>query len=291
MSGPISTQLLAGAPARDQMLDALRTRLTQAGSPKITLATVLVGNDGPSKRYVASKHTTAAEVGIGSVQVDLPATTTQEELNEVVARLAMDANVHGILVQMPLPNHLDAEQVLRLIPADKDVDGLTSESLGRLVRGLPGHIGCTPLGVLRILEHYNIATAGQQAVVVGRSTLVGYPLSVLLARKGIDCTVTLAHSRTERLEEICRSADILISATGIAHSITTAHIKPNAVVIDVGISRTENGIVGDVDPASAMGLARALTPMPGGTGIMTVACLMENTVNAAVLQGVKLSIR
>jgi methylenetetrahydrofolate dehydrogenase (NADP+)/methenyltetrahydrofolate cyclohydrolase len=291
MSGPISTQLLAGAPARDQMLDALRTRLTQAGSPKITLATVLVGNDGPSQRYVASKHTTAAEVGIGSVQVDLPATTTQEELNEVVARLAMDATVHGILVQMPLPNHLDAEQVLRLIPADKDVDGLTSESLGRLVRGLPGHIGCTPLGVLRILEHYNIATAGQQAVVVGRSTLVGYPLSVLLARKGIDCTVTLAHSRTERLEEICRSADILISATGIAHSITTAHIKPNAVVIDVGISRTENGIVGDVDPASAMGLARALTPMPGGTGIMTVACLMENTVNAAVLQGVKLSIR
>jgi methylenetetrahydrofolate dehydrogenase (NADP+)/methenyltetrahydrofolate cyclohydrolase len=273
------------------MLDALRTRLTQAGSPKITLATVLVGNDGPSKRYVASKHTTAAEVGIGSVQVDLPATTTQEELNEVVARLVMDATVHGILVQMPLPNHLDAEQVLRLIPADKDVDGLTSESLGRLVRGLPGHIGCTPLGVLRILEHYNIATAGQQAVVVGRSTLVGYPLSVLLARKGIDCTVTLAHSRTERLEEICRSADILISATGIAHSITTAHIKPNAVVIDVGISRTENGIVGDVDPASAMGLARALTPMPGGTGIMTVACLMENTVNAAVLQGVKLSIR
>jgi len=287
MSKTISTQLLAGAPARDQMLDSLRTRLTQAGSPRITLATVLVGNDGPSKRYVASKHTTAAEVGISSVQVDLPATTTQQELNDVVARLAMDATVHGILVQMPLPNHLDAEQVLRLIPADKDVDGLTSESLGRLVRGLPGHIGCTPLGVLRILEHYNIATAGQRAVVVGRSTLVGYPLSILLARKGIDCTVTLAHSRTERLEEVCRSADILISATGIAHSITALHIKPNAVVVDVGISRTENGIVGDVDPASAMGLAGALTPMPGGTGIMTVACLMENTVNAAVMQGVR----
>jgi methylenetetrahydrofolate dehydrogenase (NADP+)/methenyltetrahydrofolate cyclohydrolase len=250
------------------------------------LATVLVGDDGPSKRYVASKHKTAAEVGIGSVQVDLPAATTQQELNEVVARLATDATVHGILVQMPLPGHLDAEQVLRLIPADKDVDGLTSESLGRLVRGLPGHIGCTPLGVLRILEHYKIPTAGQHAVVVGRSTLVGYPLSVLLARKGIDCTVTLAHSRTQRLEEICRGADILISATGIAHSITAQHIKPSAVVIDVGISRTENGIVGDVDPAAAMGLAQALTPMPGGTGIMTVACLMENTVNAAVLQGI-----
>jgi methylenetetrahydrofolate dehydrogenase (NADP+)/methenyltetrahydrofolate cyclohydrolase len=270
------------------MLDSLRTRLARAGSPKITLATVLVGNDGPSKRYVASKHKTAAEVGIGSLQVDLPATTTQQELNDVVARLATDATVHGILVQMPLPDHLDAEQVLRLIPADKDVDGLTSESLGRLVRGLPGHIGCTPLGVLRILEHYNIATTGQHAVVVGRSTLVGYPLSVLLARKGIDCTVTLAHSRTEQLAKVCRSADILISATGIAHSITGEHIQPNAVVIDVGISRTENGIVGDVDPGAAMGLARALTPMPGGTGIMTVACLMENTVNAAVLQGVQL---
>jgi methylenetetrahydrofolate dehydrogenase (NADP+)/methenyltetrahydrofolate cyclohydrolase len=155
------------------------------------------------------------------------------------------------------------------------------------VRGLPGHIGCTPLGVLRILEHYNIATAGQHAVVVWRSTLVGYPLSVLLARKGIDCTVTLSHSRTQNLEEVCRSADILISATGIAHSITAQHIQPNAVVIDVGISRTENGIVGDVDPVAAMGRARALTPMPGGTGIMTVACLMENTVNAAALQGIR----
>ena len=283
----INTLLLAGAPARDQILDSLRSRITQAGSPVITLATVLVGNDGPSQRYVASKHKTAAEVGIGSVQVDLPAATTQQELNDVVTRLAADATVHGILVQMPLPSHLDAEQVLHLIPADKDVDGLTSESLGRLVRGLPGHIGCTPLGVLRILEHYNIATAGQHAVVVGRSTLVGYPLSVLLARKGIDCTVTLAHSRTERLDEVCRGADILISATGIAHSITAQHIQPNAVVIDVGISRTANGIVGDVDPDAAMGRARGLTPMPGGTGIMTVACLMENTVNAAVLQGVR----
>lgn len=287
MSGTISTQMLAGAPARDQILGSLRSRILQAGSPVITLATVLVGKDGPSQRYVASKHKTAAEVGIGSVQIDMPATTTQQELNDVVARLATDGTVHGILVQMPLPDHLDAEQVLRLIPADKDVDGLTSESLGRLVRGLPGHIGCTPLGVLRILEHYKIATAGQHAVVVGRSTLVGYPLSVLLARKGIDCTVTLAHSRTKELDEICRNADILISATGIAHSITTEFIKPNAVVIDVGISRTQNGIVGDVDPSGAMGRARALTPMPGGTGLMTVACLMENTVNAAVLQGVR----
>ena len=283
-----NTRELAGAPARDRILETLRTRLKNAGLPTINLATVLVGNDGPSQRYVASKHKTAQEVGIGSVQVEFPASVSQDELNSKIVELAANPAVHGILVQMPLPEHLDAEQVLRLIPADKDVDGLTSESLGRLVRGLPGHVGCTPLGVLRILEHYNIPTSGQHAVVVGRSTLVGYPLSVLLARKGIDCTVTLAHSRTKDLSAVCREADILISATGVAHSIGVDHIKDGAVVIDVGISRTASGIVGDVDQAAAMGRASAVTPMPGGTGIMTVACLMENTVNAAVLQGVKL---
>ena len=288
MSETVATQILAGAPARDQILATLRARIQAAGSPVINLATVLVGDDGPSQRYVASKHKTAAEVGIGSVQVEFPANISQDVLNAKVAELAADSTVHGILVQMPLPEHLDAEQVLRLIPADKDVDGLTSESLGRLVRGLPGHVGCTPLGVLRILEHYNIPTAGKHAVVVGRSTLVGYPLSVLLARKGIDCTVTLAHSRTKDLAAVCREADILISATGVAHSIGADHIAPGAVVIDVGISRTDAGIVGDVDQSAAMGRASAVTPMPGGTGIMTVACLMENTVNAAVLQGVKL---
>jgi methylenetetrahydrofolate dehydrogenase (NADP+)/methenyltetrahydrofolate cyclohydrolase len=140
--------------------------------------------------------------------------------------------------------------------------------------------------VLRLLQHYNIPTSGQHAVVVGRSTLVGLPLSVLLARKGIDCTVTLAHSRTQNLEDVCQSADILVSATGIASSITAQHVSPGAVVIDVGISRTDAGLVGDVDAASVNGIARALTPMPGGTGLMTVACLMENTVNAAVMQGV-----
>jgi methylenetetrahydrofolate dehydrogenase (NADP+)/methenyltetrahydrofolate cyclohydrolase len=158
--------------------------------------------------------------------------------------------------------------------------------MGRLMRGLDGHIGCTPLGVVRLLQHYGIATAGKHAVVVGRSTLVGLPLSVLLARKGIDCTVTLAHSRTSNLAEVCRSADIVISATGVARSISADHVSPGATVIDVGISRTEAGIVGDIDADAVMGIASSLTPMPGGTGIMTVACLMENTVNAAVMQGI-----
>ncbi|MSZ60559.1 MAG: bifunctional 5,10-methylene-tetrahydrofolate dehydrogenase/5,10-methylene-tetrahydrofolate cyclohydrolase [Actinobacteria bacterium] len=277
---------MAGAPARDAILAGLAARITKAGSPHIALATVLVGDDAPSRKYVASKHATAQSIGIESVQLELPSTTTQTDLEAAVSRLATDSQVHGILVQLPLPSHLDTEAVLRLIPAEKDVDGLTEASLGRLVRDVPGHIGCTPLGVLRLLQHYGITTSGKHAVVIGRSTLVGLPLSVLLARKGIDATVTLAHSRTENLEALCKTADIVISATGVARSITAAHVSPGATVIDVGISRTESGIVGDVDAASVTGIAGALTPMPGGTGIMTVACLMENTVNAAVMQGV-----
>jgi methylenetetrahydrofolate dehydrogenase (NADP+)/methenyltetrahydrofolate cyclohydrolase len=221
------------------------------------------------------------------VQVELSATAKQGEVEAVVSRLANDPRVHGILVQLPLPAHLDTDAVLRLIPADKDVDGLTEQSLGRLVRDVPGHISCTPLGVLRLLQFYGIATSGKHAVVIGRSTLVGLPLSVLLARKGIDATVTLAHSRTDNLAAICQTADIVISATGVARSITAEHVAPGATVIDVGISRTEAGLVGDVDAASVTGIAGALTPMPGGTGIMTVACLMENTVNAAAMQGVR----
>jgi len=279
---------MPGAPVRDAVLQGLATRLRTAGNPAVCLATVLVGDDGPSQRYVASKHKTANEIGIKSIGVVLPSAVSQQELNSRVSELAADASVHGILVQMPLPEHLDAEQVLALIPVEKDVDGLTEASLGRLVRGTPGHIGCTPLGVVRLLEHYNIPTAGRRAVVVGRSTLVGLPLSILLARKGYDATVTLAHSRTADLVSVCRDADILISATGVARSISAAHVMPGATLIDVGLSRTENGIVGDIDASSVMGIAGALTPMPGGTGLMTVACLMENTVNAAVMQGVEL---
>lgn len=288
MSGAsVSTVVMAGAPARDAILASLSQRIQQAGSPHIALATVLVGDDAPSRKYVASKHAVAQSIGIESVQVELPATATQEELESAVSRLANDSHIHGILVQMPLPSHLDTDAVLCLIPAVKDVDGLTEQSLGRLVRDVPGHISCTPLGVLRLLQHYKIATVGKHAIVIGRSTLVGLPLSVLLARKGIDATVTLAHSRTENLAAICQTADIVISATGVARSITAEHIAPGATVIDVGISRTEAGIIGDVDAASVTGIAGALTPMPGGTGIMTVACLMENTVNAAALQGVR----
>lgn len=281
-----TTARLDGAPARDALLAALSARLTAAGNPSITLATVLVGDDGPSHTYVGNKRRTAAALGLGSVHAELAATATQAEVEAQVTALALDPSVHGILVQLPLPSHLDTERVLALIPADKDVDGLTTASMGRLMRGLRGHVSCTPLGVLRLLQHHGIETAGRRAVVVGRSTLVGLPLSVLLARRGIDCTVTLAHSRTDNLVDVCRTADILVSATGVARSITADHVAPGAVVVDVGISRTEQGIVGDVDAAAVEGIASALTPMPGGTGLMTVACLMENTVNAAAMQGV-----
>ena len=287
-SHTVPTQALHGGPVRDAILDALGKRLEAAGRPVVNLATVLVGDDAPSQKYVASKHRTATSIGIGSVRVELPASVSQATLESEVARLVADSSVHGILVQMPLPGHLDAERVLALIPAEKDVDGLTEASLGRLVRGVPGHVGCTPLGVMRILSHHGIATAGARAVVVGRSTLVGLPLSILLGLKGNDATVTLAHSRTNDLAEVCRQADILVSATGVARSIGADHVKPGATVIDVGISRTESGIVGDVDWDAVQGIAGAVTPMPGGTGLLTVACLMENTVAAAVMQGVRI---
>lgn len=280
--------VMHGGPARDAILARLSERLKRAGSPAVSLATVLVGDDGPSRRYVASKHATAAALGIGSTGVELPAGVSQDELESTVARLAADPGVHGILVQLPLPAHLDSDAVLALIPPEKDVDGLTEVSMGRLVRGVPGHVGCTPLGVLRLLEHYAIPTAGARAVVIGRSTLVGLPLSILLARKGIDATVTLAHSRTSDLVSLCRDADIIVSATGVARSIGADHVSPGATVVDVGISRTEEGIVGDVDYAAVAEVAGAITPMPGGTGPMTVACLMENTVEAARMQGVAL---
>ena len=275
-----------GAPVRDAILDGLRARITAAGNPAVCLATVLVGDDAPSRKYVASKHRTAESIGIRSVGVELPATASQAEVEAAVAKLAADPSVHGILVQMPLPAHLDPERVLALIPVEKDVDGLTEASLGRLVRSVPGHVGCTPLGVFRLLQHHRIRTSGARAVVIGRSTLVGLPLSILLAQKGIDATVTLAHSRTEDLVSVCRDADIIVSATGMAHSIGAAHVRPGATVIDVGISRTADGIVGDVDFDAVQGIAGAVTPMPGGTGLLTVACLMENTIAAAVLQGV-----
>ncbi len=277
--------VMDGNALRDEIIVGLRTRIEEAGSPAICLATVLVGDDGPSQRYVRMKHAKAAEAGLTSRHVDLPSSATQAEVESVVRELVADHQVHGILVQLPLPDGLDPEPVIDLIPPEKDVDGLTERSMGRLVRGRPGLVGCTPLGVMRLLERYDIATSGKRAVVVGRSTLVGLPLSLLLARKGVDATVTLAHSRTADMAAVVREADIVVGAAGQARMITADMVKPGATVIDVGVSRTEAGIVGDVDYVPVAEVAGFITPMPGGTGPMTIACLMENTLTAAQLQG------
>jgi len=277
--------VMNGNALRDEIIAGLRDTIEAAGSPAVCLATVLVGDDGPSQRYVASKHKKAVEAGLQGKHVELPATATQEEVEAAVRDLVDDPDVNGILVQLPLPDGLDPEPVLDLIPPEKDVDGLTERSMGRLVRGRPGLVGCTPLGVMRLLEKYDVPTSGQRAVVIGRSTLVGLPLSLLLNRKGADATVTMAHSRTADMAAVVREADIVVGAAGQARMITADMVKPGAAVIDVGVSRSEAGIVGDVDYSPVSEVAGWITPMPGGTGPMTIGCLMENTLTAAKLQG------
>jgi methylenetetrahydrofolate dehydrogenase (NADP+)/methenyltetrahydrofolate cyclohydrolase len=279
--------LMDGARLRDEIIVELRKTVEAAGAdtPVVCLATVLVGDDRPSQVYVRIKHRKAEEAAMTSRSVELPPTASQAQVEEAVAELAADPAVHGILVQLPLPDGLDPEPVLDLLPPEKDVDGLSELSMGRLVRGKPGHVPCTPLGVMRLLDRYGVPTAGQRAVIVGRSTLVGLPLALLLARKGTDATVTVAHSRTPDLAAVCREADILVGAAGAARMITADHVRPGAAVVDVGVSRTEAGLVGDVDFDAVQAVAGAITPMPGGTGPMTVACLLENTLAAARMQG------
>ena len=275
-----------GKVLRDEILVELKAKIEAAGSPAITLATVLVGDDGPRQRYVRSKRQKAEEAGMISRHTDLPATATQAEIESVVTALAADPTVNGILVQLPRPDGRDEEAVLELSPPEKDVDGLTERSMGRLVRGRPGLVGCTPTGVMRLLERYDVPVSGQRAVVIGRSTLVGLPLALLLARKDVDATVTLAHSRTADMAAVVRECDIVVGAAGQAGMITGDIVKPGAAVIDVGISRTDAGIVGDVDRDSVAPVAGWITPMPGGTGPMTIASLLDNTYTAAQLQGV-----
>ncbi len=277
--------LLDGNRLRDETVAGLASTIAAAGNPPVCLTTVLVGDDKPSQIYVRMKHRKAEEAGMVSRHVGLPGDATQAEVEAAVAELVADPSVHGILCQLPMPDHLDPEPVLAMLPAEKDVDGLTTQSLGRLVRNLPGHVPATPLGVIRLLERYGIETVGKRAVVIGRSTLVGLPMQLLFGRRGTDATVTLAHSRTTDMIEVCREADIIVAAAGSARMITAEHVKPGAAVIDVGVSRSESGIVGDVDFDAVQAVAGAITPMPGGTGPMTIACVLENTLSAAKMLG------
>jgi len=277
--------LLDGMQLRDETVAKIKATIAAAGNPKICLATVLIGDDPPSHIYVANKHKKAQEAGMVSKGLQLPADATQAQVEKAVSELVADKTVHGILVQLPLPKHINTEAVLALLPVEKDVDGLTERSLGRLVRDLPGHVPCTPLGVVRILQRYKIETVGKRVVVIGRSALVGLPQMLLLVRRGADATVTVAHKSTKDMIEVCREADIIIAAAGAARMVTSAHVKPGATVIDVGVTRINNKIVGDVDFDAVQAIAGAITPMPGGTGPMTIACLLENTLEAARMQG------
>ena len=254
------------------------TELLAAGTDP-TLAVVLVGDDPASASYVRMKERDCERVGIRGVDHRLPASTRQQELLELIDRLDSDPEVHGILVQLPLPQHLDTEAVIERISPAKDVDGLHAQSLGKLVRGLPGYRACTPAGVMELLSAYGIDPAGRRAVVVGRSTIVGKPMALMLL--AANATVTVCHSRTADLPGVCRSADILVAAVGRPHMIDASYVKPGAVVIDVGINRTDAGLTGDVDFASVEPLASAITPVPGGVGPMTRAMLLVNTVAAA----------
>ena len=245
------------------------------------LATVLVGDDPASHTYVRGKRSDAAEVGIQSFHHELPADIRQDELEGVISGLNGDNAVDGILVQLPLPEGLDSERIVSSIDPAKDVDGLHPHNLGLLLLGRPGLRPCTPSGIMRMLEDNGVGVSGKTAVVIGRSFLVGRPLALMMATKGVDATVTMAHSRTPDLVEVSRRADILVAAIGVPRMVTAEYVKPGAAVIDVGISRVEDRLAGDVDFESVREVAGSITPVPGGVGPMTRAMLLVNTLEAA----------
>lgn len=243
------------------------------------LAVILVGENAASQVYVRNKENACIHAGIRSTIIRLPEVCTQEELENAVLSLNEDESVHGILVQLPLPKGLDEARVLALIDPDKDVDGFHAMNSGRLMNGQPSFVPCTPLGVMKLLEAYQIPTRGKHAVIIGRSNIVGKPMAMLLL--AADATVTICHSKTANLAEITRQADILVAAVGKPNFVTGDMIKQGAAVIDVGINRVDDGLVGDVHAEQAEKVASYLTPVPGGVGQMTIAMLLSNTLDAA----------
>lgn len=246
---------------------------------EIALAVIQVGEDPASSVYVGNKKKACAFVGIRSESYELPATVTQEELTGLIERLNQDDKINGILVQLPLPEQIDEDAVIRAIAPSKDVDGFHPESVGALLIGQPGFLPCTPAGIIQLLKRSNLEIAGKECVVVGRSNIVGKPMAVLLLRE--NATVTVAHSKTKNLKEVCKRADILVVAVGKPKMITREYVKEGAAVIDVGIHRNaENKLCGDVDYEDVLPVAGAVTPVPGGVGPMTIAMLMDNCVSA-----------
>ena len=256
-------------------VDALKARGVFPG-----LGTVLVGSDPGSQAYVGGKHRDCAEVGIASIRVDLPADASQLDVEAEVAKLNADPAVTGYIIQLPLPKHLYEYRVLELMDPAKDADGLHPVSLGRLVLGISAPLPCTPRGIVALLRAYDVPINGAHVVVVGRGLTVGRPLGLLLTRRSENATVTLCHTGTKDLATYLRSADIIVAAAGVPHLITADAIKPGAAVLDVGITRTEAGLVGDVAP-DVFEVAGFVAPMPGGVGPMTRAMLLQNVVEAA----------
>ena len=248
----------------------------------VCLAVIQVGNDPASSVYVGNKKKACAFIGIQSLSYELPEDTAEEELLSLIRKLNADVNVNGILVQLPLPGHIDEDKVIQTISPLKDVDGFHPHSVGCLCIGQKGYVSCTPAGIIQLLKRSNIEIAGKECVIIGRSNIVGKPMSLLMLRE--NATVTVAHSRTRDLKEVCKRADILIVAVGKPKMITAEYIKEGAVVIDVGIHRNENNkLCGDVDFEDVVSHCSAITPVPGGVGPMTIAMLMNNCVESAVL--------
>ncbi|HVR77756.1 MAG TPA: bifunctional methylenetetrahydrofolate dehydrogenase/methenyltetrahydrofolate cyclohydrolase FolD [Acidimicrobiia bacterium] len=276
----MTAQILDGKRSAEKVKAEVSAAVSSLGYAP-GLATVLVGDDPASHAYVRGKRRDAEEVGIVSVHHELPADVSQDELGELIGGLNEDDAVDGILVQLPLPGGLDSETVVTAIDPGKDVDGLHPHNLGLLVLDRPGLRPCTPSGIMRILDDHGVSVAGKTAVIIGRSFLVGRPLALMLASKGVDATVTLAHSRTAELAAVARRADLLVAAAGVPGLVTADFVSPGATVVDVGISRTDQGLVGDVDFETVRDVAGWLTPVPGGVGPMTRAMLLVNTLGAA----------
>ncbi len=284
MSAIIIDGQAVAAKVRGEIADKVAELKTSHGRVP-GIAVVLVGDDAASQVYVASKEKAAIAAGMHSIVLRLPVSTPEEELISVVERLNKDAQIHGILVQLPLPRHINDGKIIMAISPSKDVDGFHPINVGKLHIGEKTFVSCTPFGVMRLLREYNIDPAGKRAVVVGRSNIVGKPMAALLLQA--NATVTVCHSKTKDLPSVCREADILVAAIGHAKMITKEYVKPGAVVIDVGMNRVDGKLCGDVDFANLLDTASAMTPVPKGVGPMTIAMLMNNTLQSFMEHSVR----
>ncbi|MBQ8318265.1 MAG: bifunctional methylenetetrahydrofolate dehydrogenase/methenyltetrahydrofolate cyclohydrolase FolD [Lachnospiraceae bacterium] len=276
-------QIIDGKLISQQIKDELKEKVAElkANGKEICLAVIQVGNDPASTVYVGNKKKACEYIGIKSLAYEIPEETTEEELLGIIDKLNKDDSVHGILVQLPVPKHINEEKIINAISPSKDVDGFHPASVGALSIGQKGFVSCTPAGVIQLLKRSNIEISGKECVVIGRSNIVGKPMSMLLLRE--NGTVTICHSRTKDLKEVCKRADILVVAIGKPRMIDASYVKEGATVIDVGIHRDENNkLCGDVDYASVEPVAGAITPVPGGVGPMTIAMLMNNCVEAGL---------